>query len=75
MTHQKPKIKFYKISELREIAPSPVPKSPQGLRVFIMKHKEDLAPLVTGDNKGKRYFVREDRWNKLMKKLFGEMEE
>ena len=75
MTHQKPKIKFYKISELREIAPAPVPKSSQGLRVFVMKNKEDLQPLIMGHGKGKRYFVREDRWNKLMKKMFGEMEE
>lgn len=64
------KVKFYKISELREIAPDPVPKSPQGLKAFILKHKEELAPLIMGHGKGKRYFVKKDRWDKLMDKLF-----
>ena len=64
-------VKFYKISELRKIAPSPVPKSPQGLRAFILKHKTALKPTVMGEGKGKRYFVKKDHWDKLMEELFG----
>lgn len=62
--------KFYKISELREIAPRPIPKSPQGLRQFIIKNKTALKPVVMGEGKGKRYYVRKDRWDKLMEELF-----
>jgi len=64
-------VKFYKISELKKIVPSPVPKSSQGLRTFILKHKTALKPTVMGEGKGKRYFVKKDRWDKLMEELFG----
>ena len=63
--------KFYTISELKALAPRPVPKSPQGLRGFIMKHKDALKPSVMGEGKGKRYYIRKDRWDKLMEELFG----
>ena len=63
-------VKFYKISELKEIAPRPVPKSSQGLRRFIMKYKAALKPSIMGEGKGKRYYVHKDRWDKLMKELF-----
>ena len=63
--------KFYTISELKALAPRPVPKSPQGLRGFIMKHKDSLKPSVMGEGRGKRYYIRKERWDKLMEELFG----
>lgn len=63
------KVKFYKISELSKIAPEPVPKSSQGLKRFILNHQKELAPIITGKGKGKRYFVKKEKWGALMRKL------
>lgn len=63
------KVKFYKISELSKIAPETVPKSAQSLKRFILNHQKDLSPVITGKGKGKRYFVKKEKWEVLMKKL------
>lgn len=63
------KVKFYKISEISKIAPEPVPKSSQSLKRFILKHKSELSPTITGSGKGKRYFIKKEKWEALMKKL------
>jgi len=61
--------KFYTISEISKIAPEPVPKSVQSLKRFILKHQKELSPVITGSGKGKRYFIKKEKWEALMEKL------